>query len=283
MYFYHMTKKKARPNILVVNDDGITAKGIKNLMEVMKDLGNVVVVAPDSPQSGMGHAITIGKPIRFDKVDLYEGVEMYKCSGTPVDCVKLAVNKIFKGDKPDLCVSGINHGLNNSINVIYSGTMSAAVEGAIEKIPSIGFSMDDFSSDADFQYTKPYIKAISEQVLEHSLPEGTLLNVNFPKGDGIKGIKICRQANAKWAEEFDERIDPYQRPYYWLTGVFQNFDKGEDTDVWALEHDYVSVVPVQFDLTAHHAIQMLNGWDFGKLSAANSEGKTPSPDGLNLG
>ncbi|RZK21158.1 MAG: 5'/3'-nucleotidase SurE [Pedobacter sp.] len=281
-----MTKHKARPNILVVNDDGITAIGIKNLMEVMQEIGNVVVVAPDSPQSGMGHAITIGKPIRFDKVELYEGVEMYKCSGTPVDCVKLGVNKIFKGKKPDLCVSGINHGLNNSINVLYSGTMSAAVEGAIEKIPSVGFSMDDFAADADFSHTKKFIKDICLQVLENGLPEGVLLNVNFPKGNQLKGVKICRQANAKWMEEFEERIDPYKRPYYWLTGVFENFDKGEDTDVWALEHGYVSVVPVQFDLTAHHAIQTLNGWNFiGGNTSKYDEGKTTisAPDGINLG
>jgi len=281
-----MTKHKAKPNILVVNDDGITATGIKNLMEVMQEIGNVVVVAPDSPQSGMGHAITIGKPIRFDKVDLYNGVEMYKCSGTPVDCVKLGVNKIFKGQKPDLCVSGINHGLNNSINVLYSGTMSAAVEGAIEKIPSIGFSMDDFAADADFSHTKKYIKDICLQVLENGLPEGVLLNVNFPKGDQLKGVKICRQANAKWMEEFEERVDPYKRPYYWLTGVFENFDKGEDTDVWALEHGYVSVVPVQFDLTAHHAIQTLNGWNFtGADQLKSDQVKTTisAPDGINLG
>jgi 5'-nucleotidase len=281
-----MTKQGTKPNILVVNDDGITATGIKNLMEVMQGLGNVVVVAPDSPQSGMGHAITIGKPIRFDKVDLYAGVEMYKCSGTPVDCVKIAVNKIFKGKKPDLCVSGINHGLNNSINVLYSGTMSAAVEGAIEKIPSIGFSLDDFAADADFSHTKKYIKNICEQVLANGLPEGTLLNVNFPKGDNLKGVKICRQANAKWMEEFDERTDPYKRPYYWLTGVFENFDKGEDTDVWALENNYVSIVPVQFDLTAHHAIQALNSWDFignGDSKSASAGTKVSAPDGINLG
>lgn len=281
-----MTKQSTKPNILVVNDDGITATGIKNLMEVMQELGNVVVVAPDSPQSGMGHAITIGKPIRFDKVDLYNGVEMYKCSGTPVDCVKIAVNKIFKGKKPDLCVSGINHGLNNSINVIYSGTMSAAVEGAIEKIPSIGFSLDDFAADADFSHCKKYIKNICEQVLEHGLPEGTLLNVNFPNGGEIKGVKICRQANAKWAEEFEERVDPHQRPYYWLTGVFQNFDKGEDTDVWALENHYASIVPVQFDLTAHHAIQTLNSWSFidGKKSKTNDvQNAVSAPDGSSLG
>ncbi|WP_316827286.1 5'/3'-nucleotidase SurE [Pedobacter miscanthi] len=280
-----MTKQGTKPNILVVNDDGITATGIKNLMEVMQGLGNVVVVAPDSPQSGMGHAITIGKPIRFDKVDLYEGVEMYKCSGTPVDCVKIAVNKIFKGKKPDLCVSGINHGLNNSINVLYSGTMSAAVEGAIEKIPSIGFSLDDFAADADFSHTKKYIKNICEQVLANGLPEGTLLNVNFPK-DNIKGVKICRQANAKWMEEFEERTDPYKRPYYWLTGVFENFDKGEDTDNWALEHNYVSIVPVQFDLTAHHAIQALNSWNFignDDSKPGNGGTKVAAPDGINLG
>ena len=257
-----MKKEQSRPNILVVNDDGITAPGIRNLIEAVKEIGNVVVVAPDGPQSGMGHAITIGKPLRFTKVDLYEGVEMYKCSGTPVDCVKLAVNKIFKGKKPDLCVSGINHGLNNSINVIYSGTMSAAVEGAIEGIPSIGFSLDDFAEEADFSHCLKFVKIIAKQVLEHGLPAATLLNVNFPKGDGLKGIKICRQPNAKWAEEFDERSDPYGRPYYWLTGVFQNNDKGEDTDVWALENGFVSVVPVQFDLTAHHAIPVLNSWTF---------------------
>lgn len=246
----------------MVNDDGIDAPGIKALIEVMKELGEVTVVAPDSPQSGMGHAITIAKPLRLDKVKLYEGIEMYKCSGTPVDCVKLAVNKVFKGKKPDLCVSGINHGLNNSINVIYSGTMSAAVEGAIESIPSIGFSLDDFTYDANFEHSKPYVKVLAQQVLEHGLQPGTLLNVNFPAGPDLEGIKICRQAKAKWAEEFDERIDPYKRNYYWLTGIFQNFDQGEDTDVWALQHKYVSVVPVQFDMTAHHAIPELNTWKF---------------------
>jgi 5'-nucleotidase len=252
--------EKQQPSILVVNDDGITAPGIKALIEAMQQLGRVVVVAPDSPQSGMGHAITIGKPLRLDVVDLYAGVEMYKCSGTPVDCVKLAVNRIFKGQKPDLCVSGINHGLNNSINVLYSGTMSAAVEGAIESIPSIGFSLDDYTQEADFAPCAPYIKKIATQVLTHGLPLGTLLNVNFPKGDALKGIKICRQAQGKWAEEFDERLDPYQRPYYWLTGLFQLNDQGEDTDVWALENNYVSVVPTQFDMTAHHAIAVLNNW-----------------------
>ncbi len=279
-----MNKDSKKPSILVVNDDGITAPGIKSLIEVMMEIGNVVVVAPDGPQSGMGHAITIGKPLRFDKVDLYPGVEMYKCSGTPVDCVKLAVTKVFRGKKPDLCVSGINHGLNNSINVLYSGTMSAAVEGAIEKIPSIGFSLDDYSQEADFSFSKKFIKIIALQVLDRGLPEATLLNVNFPKGDNIKGIKICRQANAKWAEDFDERNDPYQRPYYWLKGVFENYDKGEDTDVWALDHGFVSVVPVQFDLTAHHAIPILNTWGLSDDNLpVDDTVKSTAPDGENLG
>ncbi|EFK59993.1 5'/3'-nucleotidase SurE [Sphingobacterium spiritivorum] len=255
-----MVKKK--PTILVVNDDGITAPGIKVLIEEMQKLGHVVVVAPDSPQSGMGHAITIGKPLRLDKVNLYEGVEMYKCSGTPVDCVKLAVNKIFKGKKPDICVSGINHGLNNSINVLYSGTMSAAVEGAIESIPSIGFSLDDFTYDANFDPCRPYIVSITQQVLNNGLPKNTLLNVNFPQGNDIKGIKICRQAGARWVEEFDERVDPHNRDYFWLTGKFQLEDRGEDTDAHALNHGYVSVVPTQYDMTAHHAIPELNSWSF---------------------
>jgi len=253
---------KNKPTILVVNDDGITAPGIKALMDTMREIGHVVVVAPDSPQSGMGHAITIGKPLRLDKVDIYEGIEMYRCSGTPVDCVKLAVTKVFKGTKPDLCVSGINHGLNNAINVLYSGTMSAAVEGAIESIPSIGFSLDDYGLNADFSHCLKFVKSIALQVLQTGLPAATLLNVNFPNTKDIKGVKICRQANAKWAEEFDERLDPYKRHYYWLTGVLENNDKGEDTDIWALEHNYASVVPVQFDLTAHHAIPVLNSWTF---------------------
>lgn len=256
-----MTKKK--PTILVVNDDGITAPGIKVLLEEMQKLGNVVVVAPDAPQSGMGHAISISKPLRLDKVDIYEDVEMYKCSGTPVDCVKLAVDRIFSDIKPDLCVSGVNHGLNYSINVLYSGTMSAAVEGAIEGIPSIGFSLDDFSHSADFSHIRSYLFGIASQVLQNGLPKGTLLNVNFPHIEkGIKGIKICRQAHGHWVEEFEQRTDPYKREYFWMTGRYEWVDRGEDTDVYAINHGYVSIVPTQFDMTAHHAIQELNSWSF---------------------
>lgn len=250
----------AQPTILVVNDDGITAPGIKKLALLMKEFGRVVVVAPDSPQSGMGHAVTISKPLRLDRVNLYEGLEMYQCSGTPADCVKLAVNTILH-QKPDLCVSGINHGLNSSISVLYSGTMSAAMEGAIESIPSIGFSLADFSQEANFQPIERSILNIAQQVLKNGLPEGTLLNVNYPKVDTLKGVKICRQARGKYKEEFDERLDPSKRKYYWLTGVFDLMDEAEDTDEWALRNGYASVVPVQFDLTAYKALETIKKWD----------------------
>ena len=257
-----MTQSK-RPVILVTNDDGITAPGLHALVDAMKDLGDITVVAPDSPQSGMGHAITINNLLRVDKVDLHGNHNWYQCSGTPVDCVKLAIDKILHR-KPDLCVSGINHGSNSSINVIYSGTMSVAMEGAIEGIPSAGFSMLDYALDADFSAAKIYARRIAQLILENGLPKGTLLNVNIPKMtfDEIKGVKVCRQAMAKWVEEFDERTDPTKRKYYWLTGKFINEDKGQDTDEWALANGYISVVPVQFDFTAHHAIPFLNGLDY---------------------
>ncbi|WP_324068148.1 MAG: 5'/3'-nucleotidase SurE [Flavobacterium sp.] len=253
----------ARPLILVTNDDGIVAPGIRTLIEVMKELGDVVVVAPDSPQSAMGHAITINNTLKLEKVTLDKDLSQeYSCSGTPVDCVKIAVNEILNR-KPDLCVSGINHGSNSSINVIYSGTMSAAVEAGIEGIPAIGFSLLDYSWDANFEPIKSYVKQIAQGVLEKGLPEGVILNVNFPKlsKEDIKGIKICRQAKAMWQEEFDKRTNPQGKEYYWLTGKFINQDKGTDTDEWALENGYISIVPVQFDLTAHHAIQQLNSWE----------------------
>src|SRR5579875_172423 len=245
-----MAEEKKQPVILVTNDDGITAPGIRNLVEAVKDLGKVVVVAPDKPQSGMGHAITIGVPLRLNKVHFFDDIEAYQCTGTPVDCVKLAVDKVLH-HKPDICLSGINHGANHSINVIYSGTMSAAVEAAIESIPSVGFSLLDYSIDADFTASRKYARLIVEEMLRTPLEKHTVLNVNIPiaKVDEIKGVKICRQAYAKYEEDFIERHDPHGRKYYWLTGEFVNFDEGKDTDVWALANNYISVVPVQFDLT----------------------------------
>ena len=250
-----------KPLILVTNDDGISAPGIRKLIRIMNNFGEVVVVAPDSPQSGMGHAITIEATLRCNKVLIYDGTQKeYSCSGTPVDCVKLAVNKLLDR-KPDLCVSGINHGSNSSINVIYSGTMSAAVEGSLEGIPSIGFSLLDYAHNADFTEAEKYIRKITKSVLKNGMDRGVCLNVNIPKlkeDESIKGIKVCRQANANWEEEFEERIDPKGRKYYWLTGKFVNYDKGTDTDEWALVNHFVSVVPVQFDVTAYPSISYLN-------------------------
>lgn len=267
---------KSRPTILITNDDGISAPGISPLVEAMLALGNVIVVAPDKPQSGMGHAITINEPLRLHQIDFFSEVEAYACSGTPVDCVKIAQDKILH-QKPDLCVSGINHGSNSSINIIYSGTMSAALEAAIEGIPAIGFSLLDNDHGADFSAAKNYAYTIAKQVLDFGLPGGVLLNVNIPAlpFDQIAGVRICRQAVAKWEEEYDERKDPIGKKYYWLTGKFVNYDKGDDTDEWALANNYVSVVPVQFDLTAHHAIAFFNKyWNVGELPETSSGSTT---------
>jgi 5'-nucleotidase len=252
-----MATKKV-PTILIVNDDGIHAPGIRALVEAVKDLGKVVVVAPDKGQSGMGHAITINQPLRLTQIKIFDGIEAWQCSGTPVDCVKLAVDKVLHG-KPDICLSGINHGANHSINVIYSGTMSAAMEASIESIPSIGFSLLDYSIEADFATAKQFVRAITMKVLATKIDKHLLLNVNIPAVPEklIKGIKICRQAYAKYEEEFQERNDPFNKKYFWLTGKFLNFDKGKDTDVWALKNNYVSVVPVQFDLTNYTMKQKL--------------------------
>lgn len=254
-----------KPLILVTNDDGITAPGLRALISYMKEIGDVVVVAPDSPQSGMGHAITLDSTLysKKMKIDLDEAnIEEYSCSGTPADCVKLALQVLLKR-KPDICVSGINHGSNSSINVIYSGTMSAAVEAGIEGIPAIGFSLCDYNWNADFSQAGDFIQKIVVEALDNKMPKGVVLNVNIPKMSrkNIKGVKICRQAKANWKEKFDKRTNPMGKDYYWLTGEFELLDKGEDTDEWALANGYISLVPTQFDLTAHHAIQEINTWN----------------------
>ena len=253
-----------RPLILVTNDDGINAPGIRTLISVVKNIGDVIVVAPDSPQSGMGHAITINSTLHSSRITPKNSeIIEYSCSGTPADCVKLAINELMPR-KPDLCVSGINHGSNSSINVIYSGTMSAAIEAGIEGVPAIGFSLLDYSWNADFSQSKDFIRKITLNALNNGIPKGVVLNVNIPavKKSDIIGVKICRQAKAYWVEEFDKRKNPLGQEYYWLTGKFVNKDQGEDTDEWALKNNYISIVPVEFDLTAHHAIKGLNEWDF---------------------
>ena len=249
----------AKPLILVCNDDGITAPGITFLVNLLRPYGDIAVVAPDKPQSGMGHAITINSTIRVNPSSYHKVSIEYSCTGTPVDCIKMAVNKILPR-KPDLCVSGINHGSNSSINVIYSGTMSAAIEGSLERIPSVGVSLCDYSVDADFTQSGEHVKKIIEDVLKNGLPDACCLNVNIPKlkKEDIRGIKVCRQADANLVEEFDERTDPGGKKYYWLTGKFVNFEEGkDDTDEWALKNGYISVVPVKTDLTAHHMVDIL--------------------------
>jgi 5'-nucleotidase len=248
----------SRPLIFITNDDSLLSKGIASLVEAAKPFGDIVVIAPDKPQSGMGHAITIHDIIRLYPSDIFEGIESYSCSGTPVDCVKLGVYEVLHR-KPDLLLSGINHGANTSTNVLYSGTMSAAVEGAMEHIPSIGFSLDDFDSDADFTVSKQVAAALISAVLKSGLPKGVCLNVNIPRvtPENFKGIKVVKQAYAFWEDRFDKRVDQFGRTYYWLTGDFEARDSDEDTDLHAVENGYASVVPTQFDLTAHETIESL--------------------------
>ena len=245
-----------KPLILVTNDDGMFAPGIKALVGVASQFGEVVVVAPNSPQSGKGHAITIEDPIRLNKVDMFEGIAAYECSGTPVDCVKLAKNILLKDRQIDLCVSGINHGSNASINIIYSGTMSAAMEAALEGINSIGFSLLNYSFDADFGPSATYISSIIQSVLTHGIKGCNLINVNIPDlpAKELKGVRVCRQAEGRWDEDFKEGIDPRGQKYYWLTGKFVNEDEREDTDIHALNNGYISVVPSRHDLTKEESL-----------------------------
>jgi 5'-nucleotidase len=250
-----------KPLILVTNDDGITAPGLRSLIHIMNEIGDVVVVAPDSPQSGMGHAITISDTLYCKKEKIDDGPQKeYSISGTPADCVKFAVKEILQ-KKPDLCVSGINHGANSSINVIYSGTMSAAVEAGLEGIKSIGFSLLDYSWDADFTACKDYILKISLNLLKEK-KENLILNVNFPSNTNkFKGIKVCRQAKGYWEDTYDKRTSPLGKEYYWLTGNFVTLEDNKETDEWALSQGYVSVVPISYDMTSHEDINKLKNWN----------------------
>jgi 5'-nucleotidase len=251
--------------ILVSNDDGIHAPGLEALIETVSPFGKVLVVAPSEGQSGMSHAITIKVPLRIHKVrnEGESNVARYLCSGTPVDCVKLAISRLADR-KPDLIVSGINHGGNSSASIVYSGTMAAAMEGSVNGIPSIGFSLLDISRDADFSVVKEIAREIIEKVLAEPLPDGVCLNVNVPQVpmSGIRGIKVCRQTKGFWIEEFDKRTDPNRKDYYWLTGLFQNLEPDAiDTDEWALTHNYVSIVPVKIDLTSYETMAQIKYWE----------------------
>lgn len=246
-----------KPTILVTNDDGLFAPGIRKLIDIMRSYGRVVVVAPDKGQSGTSHAITIQSPLRLVKEREEKDYVEYAANGTPVDCVKLGL-KVALDEKPDLLVSGINHGSNATINVIYSGTMAAVIEGCMSRIPSIGFSLDDYSQSADFEPSEQYIRQIVEHALSKGIPDATCLNVNIPAIDSkeIQGIRICRQGVGYWDERFDHRTDPRKREYFWLTGEYVSMDDLEDTDEWALRNNYVAVVPVKFDLTDYKAMKL---------------------------
>ena len=258
-----MNKEKERL-ILVTNDDGIHAKGLSAMTEAACQFGNVVVVAPTDGQSGMAHAITVKTPIRVHKISENKNIKTYSCSGTPVDCVKMAIDVLLPR-KPDLILSGINHGANSSSSIIYSGTMAGAIEGCLNQIPSIGFSLLDFAKDADFTDARHYAQIIIREALKNTIPAGICLNVNVPSinPSEIKGIKVCRQSHGVWREEFDHRTDPSGYDYYWLTGTFEDLEpNAEDTDEWALHNNYVSIVPVKFDLTAYQFIDNLKKWKF---------------------
>jgi 5'-nucleotidase len=249
--------------ILVTNDDGIHARGLQALISLVRPYGRIFVIAPEEGQSGMSHAITVKYPIRVRKLSEEDGLVTYSSNGTPVDCVKLALNKLLDR-RPDLIVSGINHGSNSSSSVIYSGTMAAAIEGCINGIPSIGFSLLDYSPDANFDSVLRYAREILEKSLERGIPADTCLNVNFPVNTfkKIRGIRVCRQNRGVWREEFDHRQDPQNRDYYWLTGEFHDLEpEARDTDEYALNNNYVSIVPVHIDLTAYRAMDELKDWD----------------------
>ena len=245
--------KMKRLKILITNDDGVTAPGIRFLIDVMKELGDITIMAPDKPQSGTAHAITFAEPLKVKTIHETDGYKEYSCNGTPVDCIKLGENVVMD-TKPDLVVSGVNHGSNAAINVIYSGTMAAVIEACIDKIPAIGFSLDSYKNDADFESSRPFIKKIVQGIIDNGMPKDICLNINIPFTDDIKGIKVCRQAKASWKEGFDSRINPRGANYHWLTGSFVVDDDGEDSDLKAVSEGYVSLVPVHVDLTAYHVM-----------------------------
>ncbi len=248
-----------RPLILVTNDDSVYSKGVSELINLARPFGDVLVVAPDRARSAQSSALTVTRPLLYEELRREEGVRVISCTGTPTDCVKLAFSLQLPevNHKPDIVLSGINHGANSSINVIYSGTMGAAIEGALHRTPSIGFSLCDHSPQADFSYTLPFFREIIEYVLEQKLPQGVCLNVNAPTG-AIKGIKVCRQAPGLWSNEFMASQTPFKRDCFWLTGSFTNEEpQAVDTDEWALNSGYISVQPVQTDLTDYGLLNSL--------------------------
>ena len=245
-----------KPLILITNDDGIAARGLQTLKEVAMEFGDVVMMAPEDNTSGQSHSITAIRPLRVREIKQGDTVGVYACDGTPVDCVKLATEH-FCPRRPDLVLSGINHGSNSSINVLYSGTMGAVIEASALGMNAIGFSLLNHNPEADFEPSRPIVRHIIDYALQHGLPQNVSLNVNIPRleADQIRGIRICHEAQAQWINSFAKRIDPQGRPYWWLTGKFVNNDTSEDSDEWALAHGYVSVVPISADFTHYPSLE----------------------------
>lgn len=249
-----------RPLILVSNDDGVIAKGLNELIKMLRPLGDLVVMAPDSPRSGSACAVTVQDPVHYTTCCEEEGLSVYACSGTPVDCVKLALREVVPA-RPDLVVGGINHGDNSAVNVHYSGTMGVVLEGCMKGIPSVGFSLCDHDPEADFAHLTPYVQGIVSQVLEHGLMDGVCLNVNFPQGAMLKGVKVCRQAKGVWEHEWSPCSHPYKEHYFWLTGSFESVDKEENADAQALEDGYAAITPVQIDMTSYEQMEDMKKWN----------------------
>ena len=246
-----------KPLILITNDDGIDARGIEFLAKQVAPLGDVVVVAPDSPRSGQSCAITVTKPLQLHKVKEEGNITYYKTTGTPVDCIKLAINDVLER-RPDMILSGINHGSNSGVSTMYSGTMGAAYEGAIIGIPSVGFSLCDHSPLADFTPCTEVVDKVCKGVLKNGLPASVCLNVNVPVGVEIKGIKVCKQAMGYWTEEYDKKVDSNNQVSYSLTGHFVNTSpKDSTTDEDLLTQGYITVVPTSCDRTATSALSFV--------------------------
>lgn len=256
-----MNKTTKRPLIMIANDDGYRAKGFYKLIELMRNIGEVVAISTEKPMSGQSHSITNHEPLRVYQAENENDYKLYVCSGRPVDCVKIGY-RFTEGRLPDLMVSGINHGSNASANVLYSGTMGAALEACMDGVPAIGFSLLDYSSKAEFDHIDSYVDTIARKVMSEGLPKGVCLNVNMPKisDTPIKGIKVCRQAKGRWNQVFEHRVDPFGRDYYWLTGEFIEEDVAEDTDLYALKNNYISIVPTMCDMTDNSSIRILKDW-----------------------
>ena len=252
--------KNEKPLILISNDDGVTSKGINALIQMLRPLGELVVVAPDGPRSGAACSLTSVEPVHYNLLREEEGLTVYSCSGTPVDCVKLAMHDVLSR-RPDVVVGGINHGDNSAVNVHYSGTMGVVLEGCMKAVPAVGFSLCDHAPDADFEPLTDYVRGITGQVLEHGLPEGVCLNVNFPLAPSFRGVKVCRQAKGLWQQEWVPCPHPRKSHYYWLTGSFHCTEMSEDSDTWALEHGYVAITPVQVDMTAYGMLEQMKKWN----------------------